>query len=109
MKEVVYDFDEFKAKVDQNKAIHHHAVTKAIDRHGICHELVFRLFGVSKNDSHLVIFEHREILDSLNIPKEFQKTHNAYQDLRVYAKHVYDQLVEKFAKPLNSTEGRWEP
>lgn len=108
MKEVVYDFEEFKEYVDLSKQIHHQAVRKPIDRHGLIHELVFRMYGVSK-DGHLLVFEHRELLDSLNIPKEFCKTHNAYKDLQIYAKHVYEKLVEKFAKPLGSTEGRWEP
>ena len=108
MKEVVYDFEEFKAKVDSSKPIHHEGFTKALDKHGILHEVLFRMYGVSK-DGHLLVFEHRELLDSLNIPKEFCKTHNAYKDLQIYAKHVYEKLVEKYAKPLGSTEGRWEP
>ena len=107
MKEVVYGFEEFKAKVDSSKPIHHQAVRKALDSHGLIHKLTFKVYGVAK-DGHLIVFECSELLDSLDIPKEFCKTHNAYKDLQIYAKHVYEKLVEKYAKPLGSTEGRWE-
>ena len=108
MKEVVYDFEEFKAKVDSGKPVHHQAVRRCLDRHGFTHELVFRVYGVARENGHLLVFEHREVLNSLNIPKEFCKSHNALKDLQIYAKHVYEKLVEKYAKPLGSTEGRWE-
>ena len=109
MKEVVYDFEEFNAKVDSTKPIHHEGFRKSLDKHGILHEVLFRMYGVSEDLGCLLIFEHKEIIDCMHIPEEFQKSHNAYEDLRVYAKHVYEKLVEKFAKPLGSTEGRWEP
>ena len=108
MKEVVYDFEEFKAKVDSAKPIHHSCYKRSHDSHGFIQELTFNVFGISR-DGHIIVFEHKEFLDALGIPQEFCKTHNAYKDLQIYAKHVYEKLVEKFAKPLGSTEGRWEP
>ena len=89
MKEVVYDFEEFKAKVDSSKPIHHSCWHKALDEYGIIYEVEFKVYGISK-DGNLLIFEFRD--------KKFGEK----------LKDVYQKLVEKFAKPLGSTEGRWE-
>jgi len=93
LKEVVYDFEEFKAKVDSTKPIHHEGFRKPLDKHGILHEVLFRMYGVSEDLGCLLIFEHKEIIDCMHIPKEFQKSHNAYEDLRIYAKHVMISLL----------------
>ena len=97
MKEVVYDFEEFKAKVDSSKPIHHSCWHKAVDEYGIIHEVEFKVYGISK-DGNLLIFEFRDKVDLIKGDKKFGDK----------LKEVYEKLVEKFAKPLGSTEGRWE-
>ena len=97
MKEVVYDFEEFKAKVDLSKPIHHSAWVKVVDQYGVVRQLEFKIFGISESRGNIVVFEVRELFQG------FGKEGNQK------AKEIYEKFVEKYAKPLGSTEGRWEP
>jgi len=107
MKEIVRNFDEFKAKVDQSKPIHHEGSRRNVDRHGLIHELTFRIYGVAKDGEHLVVYEEKHLVDAFKIPEEFCKTHNAYEDMLIFARKCYEDFVQKRAKPLGSTEGKW--
>ena len=94
MKEIVYDIKEFKAKVDQAKPLHHCAMRKSIDQHGIFYRIIFRIYGIDKASGHVLIFgvQKRTTIAEL---EQHQKD--------------YQKLVEKYAKPLGSTEGAWTP
>jgi len=94
MKEIVYDIKEFKAKVDEAKPVHHCAMRKSIDQQGVFYQIIFRIYGVDKNNGHVLIFEAQKrttVAELEQHPKDYQK------------------LVEEFAKPLGSTEGMWIP
>jgi hypothetical protein len=92
MKEVIFDYEEFKGKIDRTQPIHHCCVRKCIDpKNGIFYRLTFRIFGVSKNGNHIIIY-HLERRTTIADPEE--NNHKWYVD-----------LVTKFAKPLGSTEG----
>ncbi len=92
MKEILYNYEEFKNNVDKTKPIHHSAKIKT--RNGFFYKLIFRLYGVNKNNSNIIIFEA-------------QKT-STFADIEQQQKE-YLNFVEKYAKPLGSTEGALVP
>ena len=104
MIEVIFNYEEFKKKLDSNKPIHHECWNKPLDKHCILHELTFKIYGVSK-EGHLLIFETKERHNILDIPF---KTSNAIENTRRFLHERYLKLVEQYANPLGSTEGRWE-
>ena len=94
MKEIIYDYDEFKNRLDSTKPIHHNGMRENVDKQGLFFRLRFRIYAMDKKDGHVLIFE------------AFKRTSLAeYED----HKKNYDDFVEKFAKPLDSTEGEWIP
>ncbi|MEM3618388.1 MAG: hypothetical protein QXK47_04865 [Candidatus Bathyarchaeia archaeon] len=108
MREVVYDFEDFKARVDMSKPLHHDAYRKPLDRHGIYYRLRFRIYGLSKDGGHVLVFENHADLSTLDIPKEYQKSNNAYENLNVWCKALLEKFEKEKAEPLGSTPGRWE-
>ena len=95
MIEVVFDYNEFKEKVDMSKPLHHHAMTKSAgDPHGIFYRIEFRLQGISKDaDGHVIMWIAQR---RTTISSEDRKGDKAW----------YEQLVKKYAA-LGSTEGEW--
>jgi len=71
MKEVVYSIEEFKAKADLTKGVHHHGMYECKDPHGIVHWLTFRIFGVSKNGNHVIIFEDKHKITIWDVPATY--------------------------------------
>ena len=94
MKEIVYDYEEYKRKVDTHKPIHHRGVRKQVDRHGVFFKLVFEICGVNKESGTVLVFENPKITTIASLRSQ---------------KRLYDNFVEKYAKPLGSTEGALEP
>ena len=95
MIEVVFDYNEFKEKVDLSKPIHHHAMTKSTDLNGVFYRIEFRLQGISKDsDRHVVMWIATR---RTTISSEDREGDKAW----------YEQLVKKYAEPLGSTEGEW--
>ena len=92
MKEIIYDYTEFKNRLDPARSIHHNGIRENIDKHGLFFRLRFRIFALDKKEGHVLIFE------------AFKRS-----SLAEYENHKkdYDDFVEKFAKPLGSTEGEW--
>jgi hypothetical protein len=109
MMEVVYNYDEFKSRVDVSKPVHHDAWREGKDEHGIFYELTFRIYGISKNGGHVLVFETKAMVSTLDIPKEYHKSNNAYENLKLWVKDIFDRLAKEKAEPLGSTPGRWEP
>jgi hypothetical protein len=91
MKEVVYDLDEFKEKVSYGQPIHHTGMRRTLDKRGMFHELIFRIYGVSR-EGHIIIYE-QIVKSSITEEKEWKK--------------MFYEFEEKYAKPLGSTEGEW--
>jgi hypothetical protein len=90
MKEVICNFEEFKAKVDLNKPLHHSAAI--IAKEGFIQRLIFRVYGIDKDRSNILIFEYQK-------PSPLADVDQLQSD--------YRRLVEKYAKQLGSTEGAW--
>jgi len=92
MKEILYKYEEFKQRVDTTKPIHHAAKRKTRD--GFFYRLIFRVYGIDKNNGHILIFE--------------TQTNSTIADVEKHP-NAYKRFVEKYAKPLGSTEGVWIP
>ncbi|MEM3623553.1 MAG: hypothetical protein QXR76_07285 [Candidatus Bathyarchaeia archaeon] len=90
MKEVIRNFEEFKARADLARPLHHSGTV--IAKNGFIQKLVFRIYGIDKDKGHILIFETQRV-SSL---ADAEKLQNEYR-----------KLVEKYAKPLGSTEGAW--
>jgi len=90
LKEILHSYEEFKARVDSNRPIHHRASRRIFG--GLFCRLVFRVYGIDKNSGGIIVYEvHRMCMAS-----DFGEQES-----------VYRKLVEKYAKPLGSTEGAW--
>jgi hypothetical protein len=92
MKEIVYDIEEFKARVDESKPLHHCAKCKSVDKYGVFYRIVFRIYGIDKKNGHIIIFEAQKRASVAEV-QQHQKR--------------YERFVEKYAEPLGSTEGMW--
>ena len=55
MKEIIRNFEEFKARADLAKPLHHSGTI--IDRDGFIQRLVFRIYGLDKDNGYILIFE----------------------------------------------------
>ena len=97
MKEVVYDFEEFKEKVNVERGIHHSAAVEPILPPTV-QKVVFRMYGISK-DGQILMFEHVKVVDSMQHPELKPEE---------CIKEALKELEAKFARPLGSTPGRWE-
>lgn len=98
MREVVFDFEEFKAKVDTAKPIHHCVYRKCTDRrHGIFYRLEFWMTALPKNSGNYILCFYAE-----------RRTTISDRD-RDGDKEWVNGMVKKFAEPLGSTEGEWKP
>jgi hypothetical protein len=89
MREIVFNYEEYKRKVNSDKPIHHCGMRKPIDKHGLFFKLVFRIYGVNRETGNIIIYENL-------------KTTFADHDSQ---KGLYQKFAEKYAKPLGSTEG----
>jgi len=90
LKEILHSYEEFKARIDLDKPIHHRAFRRIFG--GLFCRLVFKVYGIDKNDGGIVVFEVHRLFMTLD-----------FEELE----SVYRKLVEKYAKPLGSTEGAW--
>ena len=90
LKEILHSYEEFKARIDLDKPIHHRAFRRIFG--GLFCRLVFKVYGIDKNNGEIVVFEVHRMFMAL----DFEEQENAYR-----------KLVEKYAKPLGSTEGAW--
>lgn len=97
LKEVVYDFDEFRKKVDASRGVHHAAGVEQVLPPTVS-KLVFRMYGVSK-DGHVLVFENVRVIDRLQHPEK---------EVGELVREALDELERRFAEPLRSTPGRWE-
>ncbi len=90
MREIIRSFEEFKGRVNLTKPIHHSAVIMA--KNGFVQKLVFRIYGVDKENGYIIIFELQKLSPFADVGQ---------------LQNEYHRLVEKYAKPLGSTEGAW--
>ncbi|MEM3788304.1 MAG: hypothetical protein QXN95_00345 [Candidatus Bathyarchaeia archaeon] len=92
MREIIRNFEEFKERADRAKPMHHSGTI--IAKGGFIHRLVFRIYGIDKHNGHVLIYETQKA-------SPFAETEQLQRE--------YGRLVEKYAKPLGSTEGAWVP
>jgi len=96
MREIVYDFDEFRRKVDAGRGVHHDGDVEVLG--GCVYKVTFRVYGVSKG-GHVLVFEVATIVNGLRRPEKTAEE---------LIKEALDGLEAKYARPLNSTPGRWD-
>lgn len=116
MVETVYDFDEFKRRMsDYGVKPHWDAWSQPVDKHGIVHKVVFQLTAPANYiverlvDEPIIQFERQVFIDTLS--EEFcRKYAEKTQDDRFgkARQDVINDLLEKYAKPVGATSGRWE-
>jgi len=92
MREVIRNFEEFKARINRAKPLHHSGTI--IAKGGFIHRLVFRIYAIDKDNGHVLIYETQKA--------------SPFEDAE-QLQNEYGRLVEKYAKPLGSTEGAWTP
>jgi hypothetical protein len=109
MMEFCYKLEDFKSRVDLSKPLHHDFWREPLDKEGMFHQLIFRIYGISKNGGHIIVYETRLNVSTLDVPKEYHKTGNAYENLRLWVKDLSEKISKEKAEPLGSTPGRWEP
>lgn len=97
MREVVYDFEEFREKVDDKRGIHHDASIEVLG--GGVYKVLFRLFGVSRGGEHVIVFERARTVSVAERPE---------LETSELLKEVLSELEKEYAEPLSSTPGRWE-
>ena len=89
---VFYLYPDFRIRVDDNSPVHYDVDVRAVDSTGTKWLLTFRVFGLDRR-GRLIIFEHRW-------------PHNYLQTLQ--RQSVAEDLVRKYADPLNALPGRIE-
>jgi chromosome segregation ATPase len=92
-KEIFLNYEDFLKVVDKEKPIHHIMRISPLDQYGAFKRVEFRVYGISKG-GHIVIFYAEKVVDTIELEKK--------------SKQIYEEFYEKYAKPLNSTEGWWE-
>ena len=89
---VFYLYPDFRIRVDDNSPVHYDVDVKAVDTQGTKWLLTFRVFGLDRR-GRLIIIDHRW-------------SHNYHQTLQ--RQSVTDDLIRKYADPLNARPGRIE-
>lgn len=103
MKEYVYDFEEFVRKINSAFTPHHTLRYRCIDKHGLVYRCAFTITAPAAEHGHIVVFK---------LEKDLSKTSKEVCEkggLSQAVQSLYDELVEKYGKPVGSTEGYWQP
>jgi len=115
LKEIVYDYEFFKSKINKTEPIHFDLESRTLDRFGLSIELVFRLYGITSfifnpNERIIVIFEKRETVNtnSTEFYNKWQKKEISHDEMiRLEIKERYDKFIKEYCEPLKATEGKW--
>lgn len=89
---VFYLYPDFRIRVDDNSPVHFDADVRRLDSQGNKWLLTFRVFALDRK-GRLVIFEHKW-------PHSYTQT--------IQRQSYLQELIEKFADPLNALPGRME-
>ena len=95
MKERLFDYEEFKSRVDLNKPVHWTVYEKCIDpKHGVFYRMWLSITGLDVKDGHIIEF--------------YQET-----TISIAEKEKKEKIVEEWRKqyvvPLKATPGEWLP
>lgn len=89
---VFFLYPDFRVRVDDNSPVHYDIDVERADSQGTSWLLTFRIFALDRK-GRLIIFEHKW-------PHSYVQT--------IQRKSVMQELVEKYADPLNALPGRIE-
>ncbi len=89
---VFYLYSDFRVRVDDNSPVHFDFDVRRVDTQGMRWILTFRVCAMDRRN-RLIIFEHKW-------------AHTYIQT--VQRDEVIQELIEKFAEPLNAVPGRLE-
>ena len=89
---IFYVYPDFHIRVDDNSPVHFDVDVRTVDSQGTRWLLTFRVFALDRR-GRLIIFEHKW-------------PHNYLQTLQ--RQSVMEDLVRKYADPLNALPGRIE-
>ncbi len=89
---VFFLYPDFRMRVDDNSPVHYDVDVRRLDSQGTQWLLTFRIFALDRR-GRLIIFEHKW-------------PHSYIQTLQ--RQSVTQDLVEKYADPLNALPGRIE-
>jgi len=114
MKEIIYNYEEFAKKIDKNQPIHHNSEVIYLNNLKTKYKIWIRVYAVTQSgdflveaggEHHIIMFEGYLEVDALT--EEFIQKYKT--DIGKGLLEIRDSMVEKYAKPLGSTEGRLEP
>lgn len=89
---VFFLYPDFRIRVDDNSPVHYDVDVKPTDSQGTRWLLIFRVFALDRR-GRLIIFEHKW-------PHSYIQT--------VQRQTIMQELVQKYADPLNALPGRME-
>ncbi len=89
---IFYIYPDFRIRVDDNSPVHYDAAVTRLDSQGNKWLLNFRVFAFDRK-GRLIIFEHKW-------------PHSYVQTLQ--RQSYLQELIEKYADPLNALPGRME-
>ncbi len=89
---VFFLYPDFRMRVDDNSPVHYDVDVRRLDSQGTQWLLTFRIFALDRR-GRLIIFEHKW-------------PHSYIQTLQ--RQSVTQDLIEKYADPLNALPGRIE-
>ncbi len=89
---VFFLYPDFRVRVDDNSPVHYDVDVRRVDSQGTSWLLTFRVFALDRR-GRLIIFEHKW-------------PHSYIQTLQ--RDSVTQDLIEKYADPLNALPGRME-
>ncbi len=93
MKERVFDFEEFKRRVDANKPIHWAVREKCVDpKLGVLYRMWLSITGLSVEGGHIVEFYQET---TVMIADEEKK------------KQTVEEWKSRYVEPLKATPGEW--
>ena len=85
-------YADFRLRVDDNSPVHYDAEVRRLDTDGTKWLMIFRIFALDRK-GRLIIFEHKW-------PHSYIQT--------IQRQEVMQELIEKYADPLNALPGRIE-
>lgn len=85
-------YPDFRVRVDDNSPVHYDMDVKRVDSQGTHWLLTFRVFALDRKE-RLIIFEHKWPHSYIQTPRR---------------NSVMQDLIEKYAEPLNALPGRIE-
>ncbi len=89
---IFFLYADFRVRVDDNSPVHYEMDIRRMDTQGTQWLLTFRIFALDRR-GRLIIFEHKW-------PHSYIQT--------IQREEVMQELIEKYADPLNALPGRME-